>query len=41
MKDVLLNKVSPINGYEHIERVNAVLLGLEQSVQNDSQKVRI
>jgi predicted dehydrogenase len=41
MKDVLLNKVSPINGYEHIERVNAVLSGLEQSVQNDGQKVRI
>ena len=41
MKDVLLNKSSPINGYEHIERVNAVLSGLEQSVQNDSQKVRI
>lgn len=41
MRDVLLNKVAPINGYEHIERVNAVLSGLEQSVQNDGQKVRI
>jgi predicted dehydrogenase len=41
MRDVLLNKVTPINGYEHIERVNAVLSGLEQSVQNDGQKVRI
>ena len=41
MRDVLVNKVSPINGYEHIERVNAVLSGLEQSVQNDGQKVRI
>jgi predicted dehydrogenase len=41
MRDVLLNKFAPINGYEHIERVNAVLSGLEQSVQNDGQKVRI
>ena len=41
MRDVLVNKVAPINGYEHIERVNAVLSGLEQSMQNDGQKVRI
>jgi predicted dehydrogenase len=41
MRDVLVNKVAPINGYEHIERVNAVLSGLEQSVENDGQKVRI
>jgi len=38
---VLLDKFAPINGYEHIERVNAVLSGLEQSVHNDGQKVRI
>jgi predicted dehydrogenase len=41
IRDVLLNRIVPINGYEHIERVNAVLSGLEQSVQNDGQKVRI
>lgn len=41
MRDVLVNKVAPINGYEHIERVNAVLSGLEQSVQNDGSKVQL
>jgi predicted dehydrogenase len=41
LRDVLINKVAPVNGYEHIERVNSVLSGLEQSVQNDGQKVRI
>ena len=41
MRDVLLNKVDPINGYKHIERVNAVLSGLEQSVQSDGMKVKL
>jgi len=41
MRDVLVRKVAPINGYEHIERVNAVLSGLEQSVQNNGQRVSI
>jgi hypothetical protein len=41
IRDVLLNKVAPINGYDHIERVNAVLSGLEQSVQNDGSKVKL
>jgi predicted dehydrogenase len=41
MRDVLVNKIAPINGYEHIERVNAVLSGLEQSVQNDGSKVQL
>lgn len=41
MRDVLVNKVAPINGYEHIERVNAVLSGLEQSVQKDGSKVQL
>jgi len=41
IRDVLLNKVDPINGYEHIERVNMILSGLEKSVQNDGLKVKI
>ena len=41
IRDVLLNKVAPINGYEHIERVNIVLSALEKSAQNDGLKVRI
>jgi predicted dehydrogenase len=41
IRDVLLNKVAPINGYEHIERVNIVLSSLEKSAQNDGLKVRI
>ena len=40
-RDVLLSKVAPINSYDHIERVNAVLSGLEQSVQNDGSKVKL
>jgi predicted dehydrogenase len=41
IREVLLNKVSAINGYEHIERVNKVLLGLEQSMEKDGSKVNI
>ena len=41
LRDVLINKVAPINGYEHIEKVNSVLSGLEQSVQNDGSKVKL
>ena len=41
IREVLSNKVAAINGYEHIERVNKVLLGLEQSVENDGSKVNI
>jgi hypothetical protein len=41
IRDVLLNKVAPINSYEHIERINATLLGLEQSVQSNGSKVQL
>lgn len=41
IRDVMLHKVIAINGYEHIERVNAVISGLEQSINNEGKKVKL